>query len=137
MERVLNEIASKLNVQVVVKERVERSIDGACISTEQWLEHRDVTDEVRELFKKELENHLFNKLQNMKDGEYVEYGFDYGDVRPLGTIMENANDNLAEVLLKLPALNDGETYSFPCDTYIRFTYVDQHCVHVEYGAKSL
>lgn len=137
MERVLDEIASKLNVQVVVKERVKRSIDGALISTEKWLEHRDVTDEVRELFKKELENHLFNKLQNMKVGEYVEYGFDYGDVRPLGTIMENANDNLAEVLLKLPALNDGETYSFPCDTYIRFTYVDQHCMYVEYGVKSL
>lgn len=35
--------------------------------------------------------------------------------------MENVNDNLAEALLKFPTLEDGESYDFPCDTYIRFT----------------
>lgn len=35
--------------------------------------------------------------------------------------MEDANDNLAEVLLKLPDLPDGERYVFPSRTYICFT----------------
>ena len=93
-------------------------------------DYRDVEDEVRELFKKELNNHLFTKLQEMKVGEEVGYGFDYSNVRPLGTLMEEANDNLAEVLLKLPALNDGEEYVFPCDTYIGFTLIDKKDNHV-------
>lgn len=121
MEKLLNAIASRLNVRVVVEEQSEKTLQGVLTVTMQMFDHRDVTDEVRELFKKELNNHLFTKLQKMEAGEYVEYGFDYGNVRPLGTLMEDANDNLAEVLLKLPALKDGETYDFPCDTYIRFT----------------
>lgn len=125
MDKLLNAIASRLNVRVVVEEHSKRTLQGVLNVTMQMFDHRDVTDEVRELFKKELNNHLFTKLQNMKSGEYVEYGFDYGDVRPLGTLMEDANDNLAEVLLKLPALNDGETYDFPCDTYIRFTLTER------------
>ena len=125
MDKLLNAIASRLNVRVAVEEHSKRTLQGVLNVTMQMFEHRDVTDEVSELFKKELNNHLFTKLQNMKSGEYVEYGFDYGDVRPLGTLMEDANDNLAEVLLKLPALNDGETYDFPCDTYIRFTLIER------------
>ena len=121
MEKLLNAIASRLNVRIVVEEQSEKTLQGVLTVTMQMFDHRDVTDEVRELFKKELNNHLFSKLQKMEAGEYVEYGFDYGNVRPLGTLMEDANDNLAEVLLKLPALKDGETYDFPCDTYIRFT----------------
>lgn len=125
MEKLLNEIASRLNVRVVVEEQSEKTLQGVLSVTMQMFDHRDVTNEVRELFKKELNNHLFTKLQKMEVGEYVEYGFDYGNVRPLGTLMEDANDNLAEVLLKLPALNDGETYDFPCDTYIRFTLTEK------------
>ena len=34
----------------------------------------------------------------MEVGEYVEYVFDYSNVRPLGTLMEDANDNLAEAV---------------------------------------
>ena len=121
MEKLLNAIASRLNVRSVVEEQSEKTLQGVLTVTMQMFDHRDVTDEVRELFKKELNNHLFTKFQDMEVGEYVEYGFDYGNVRPLGTLMEDANDNLAEILLKLPALNEGETYDFPCDTYIRFT----------------
>ena len=125
MEKLLNAIASRLYVRVVVEEQSEKTLQGVVTVTMHMFDHRDVTDEVRELFKKELNNHLFTKLQNMEAGEYVEYGFDYGNVRPLGTLMEDANDNLAEVLLKLPTLNDGETYDFPCDTYIRFTLTEK------------
>lgn len=125
MEKLLNAIASRLNVRVVVEEHSEKTLQGVLYVTMQKFDHKDVTNEVRELFKKELNNHVFTKLQKMEAGEYVEYGFDYGNVRPLGTLMEDANDNLAEVLLKLPTLNDGETYDFPCDTYIRFTLTEK------------
>lgn len=121
MEKLLNAIASRLTVRVTVEEQSEKMLEGVLTVTMAMFEHKDVSDEVRELFKKELNNHLSTKLKEIEVGEYVDYGFDYGQVRPLGTLMEDANDNLAEVLLKLPPLNDGECYDFPCDTYIRFT----------------
>ena len=129
MHKLLNAIASRLNVRIVVEDDPEETLQEVVTVTMQMFDYRDVEDEVRELFKKELNNHLFTKLHEMKVGEKVEYGFDYGDVRPLGTIMEESNDNLAEVLLKLPALNDGEKYVFPCDTYIRFTLIDKKDNH--------
>lgn len=126
MDKLLNAIASRLTIRRVVEEEVEQTWKGVVTFTMQMFDHRDVEDEVKELFKKELNNHLFTKLQNLKVGEYLDYGFDYGDVRPLGTLMEEANDNLAEVLLKLPALNDGETYDFPCNTYFGFTLTEKN-----------
>ena len=126
MDKLLNAIASRLTIRVVVEEESEKTLQGVVTVTMQMFDHRDVEEEVKELFKKELNNHLFTKLQDLKVGEYVDYGFAYGDVRPLGTLMEEANDNLAEVLLKLPALNDGETYDFPCNTYIGFTLSERN-----------
>ena len=126
MDKLLNAIASRLTIRVVVEEESEKTLQGVVTVTMQMFDHRDVEEEVKELFKKELNNHLFTKLQDLKVGEYVDYGFAYGDVRPLGTLMEEANDNLAEVLLKLPALNDGETYDFPCNTYIGFTLIERN-----------
>lgn len=111
MEKLLNAIASRLTVRIVVEEQPYETLQGLNI-TMQIFELRDVTDEVRELFKKELKNHLFTKLQNMRFCESVAYSFDYN---------KGANDNLAEVLLKLPILNDGEYYVFTSETYIRFT----------------
>ncbi len=121
MEKLLNAIASRLNVRVTIEEEFEQTSEGVLTVTMAMYDHKEVSEEVRELFKKELNNHLFTKLKETELGEDVEYGFDYGNVRPLGTLMEDANDNLAEVLLKLPPLKDGESYDFPCDTYIRFT----------------
>lgn len=121
MEKLLNAIASRLTVRVTVKKQSEKTLEGVLTVTMAMFDHKDVSDEIRELFKKEFNNHLFTRLKEIEVGEYVEYGFDYGNLRPLGTLMEDANDNLAEVLLKLPPLNDGEFYDFPCDTYIRFT----------------
>lgn len=130
MDKLLNAIASRLNVRIVVEEeRYTNLVNGVVTFSMEFFDYRDVSEEVRELFKKELNNHLFSKLQEAKIGEHVEYGFDYGNVRPLGTLMEDTNDNLAEVLLKLPALNDGEKYVFPCDTYIRFTLIDKKDNH--------
>ena len=123
MEKLLNAIASRLNVRIVVEKYWKNEHNAGLAVTMQMFEHRKVTDEVRELFKKELNSHLFTKLQQMEAGECVEYSFDYGELRPLGILMEDANDNLAEVLLKLPNLKEGESYYFPCDTYIRFTII--------------
>lgn len=135
MEKLLDEIASRLSVQIVEREEYEKGLDGT-LTLMQAFSYRDVTDEVRKLFKKELYNHMFTKLlQEMEVGEYVEYGFDYGDERPLGTLMEDANDNMAEVLLKLPALNEGERYVLPGDTYICFTLMGREAKQVSITAK--
>ena len=125
MEKLLDAIASRLTVRVTVEEQSEKTLESVLTVTMAMFDHKDVSEEVRKLFKKELNNHLFTKLGEIEVGEYVDYGFDYGQVRPLGTLMEDANDNLAEVLLKLPPLNDGECYDFPCDTYIRFMLTEK------------
>ena len=123
MEKLLNAIASRLSVRVTVEESSKKTLEGVLTLTVKMkmYDHRDVSEEVRKLFKKELNNHLFTKLQEIEVGEYVDYEFECGQVRPLGTLMKDANDNLAEVLLKLPALEDGESYELPFETYIRFT----------------
>ncbi|MGN1327916.1 MAG: hypothetical protein ACI4VQ_07585 [Clostridia bacterium] len=125
-EKLLNAIASGLNVRVTLREQSEKTLEGVLTVTRSMFDYKDASDEVRELFKKELNNHLFTKLKEIEVGEYVVYGFDYGKVRPLGTLMEDANDNLAEVLLKLPSLKDGERYVFPCETYIRFMLIGKY-----------
>lgn len=122
MDKILNAIASRLTIRKVVEEESEKTLLGVITVTMQMFAHRDVEKEVKELFEKELNNHLFTKLQQLKVGEYVEYG----NVRPFGTLMEEANENLAEVLLKLPALNDGEIYELPCDTYMGFTLKEKN-----------
>lgn len=127
MEKLLNAIASGLNVWVVVEEQSEeKTLNGVLTVTMEMFNHRDVTDEVRALFKKELKNHLFSKLQRMEVGGYVEYRFNRDNVRPLGTLMKNFNDNLAEVLMKLPFPKDGGFYDFPCNTYFSFTLTKKY-----------
>lgn len=123
MEKLLDAIASELKVRVLVKERFEKTPHGIEIGTMQMFDYRDVTDEERELFKKEFHKHLVAKLQEMRDGESVEYGSDYEGAQ--GIFIEGANDNLAEVLLKLPTLKDGETYSLPFGTYICITLTEK------------
>ncbi len=120
MEKLLNAIASKLSIRITVEKKSKKNLDGFLISTMSVFDHKDVSDEVRDLFKTELNNHLFSKVEEIEVGEYVDYGFNYGPESSLGTLMAEANDNLAEVLLQLPPLNDGECYDFPCETYICF-----------------
>lgn len=121
MEKLLNAIASKLNVRVIAEESSSSAFYGIITVTMHMYDYKDASDEVRELFKKELNNHMFNKLQEIEVGESVEYMFECGQERPLGSIMDDANDNLAEVLQKLPALPEGEKYTLPFETYIRIT----------------
>ena len=44
------------------------------------------------------------------------YIFDRSCREDLGTIISYANDNMAEVLMKLPPLKEGEEYHLPNDT---------------------
>ena len=121
MEKLLNAIASRLNVRVIAEESSSSAVDSIITVTMHMYDYKETSDEVKELFKKELNNHIFNKLQEIEVNESVEYMFECGQVRPLGSIMDDANDNLAEVLQKLPALPEGEKYTLPFETYIRIT----------------
>lgn len=122
---VLEAIASRLTVRTVVQEQSGSGPMGLGV-TMQMYDHKEVSDEVKALFEEELDNHLRSKLQGMEIGDSVDYGFEYGNVRPLGTLMEDANDNLAEVLLKLPALGKGESYEFPYETYIKLLVAERN-----------
>lgn len=117
-DKLLNAIASTLTVQSYVDDQYETP-DGVSTVAMRMPNYRDVTDEVKELFKQELKKHMSTKLEKMKVGEHVEYGFDYSHLRR--TLMEDMNDNLKEVLLKLPALNEGEKYNLRYDTYLCVT----------------
>ena len=122
MEKLLNVISKELKIRFIEKEEKLNNISNViiCLYT-----YEDTNDEVKRLFKKELRNHIFEKLENQEVGEFVEYMFDWGDFRPLGSIMEDANDNLAEVLQKLPKLPENAQYVFPIDTYFCLTVTDK------------
>ena len=105
MEKLLNAISRRLKVRSIVEEQ-------------------EVTEEVRNMFQKELKNHLFEKLQKIEVGESVVYSFNYGNA--IGKHIGDANDNLAEVLLKLPALPDGNRYVLPFNTFISFALTEKN-----------
>lgn len=124
MEKLLNAIASRLKIRVT-KESANH-LGGALTISMGTFEYKDVPEETRELFKGQLVLHLLSKISGCKFGEKVEYIFDFGNVRPLGNIREDANDNMAEILFKLPFLNEGECYVLPIDTYIGFEMVQEN-----------
>jgi len=124
MEKLLDAIASGLDIRGAEEKDLKVSDEYPLIIETDWYDYKEVSQEVIELFKKELINHLIENVKKLDVGEHVDYGFEY-DSKPLGTLMEEANDNLAEVLFKLPALNEGEAYELPEDTYVRFTVTER------------
>lgn len=120
MEKLLDAIASGLDIRGAEEKDLKVSDEYPLIIETDWYDYKEVSQEVIELFKKELINHLIENVKKLDVGEHVDYGFEY-DSKPLGTLIEGANDNLAEMLLKLPALDEGESYELPEDTYVRFT----------------
>ena len=120
MEELLNAIVSKLKIRFIVNENLGNQLEGGTFGIVSRFEFKDVTEEVKEIFKKELIQNLISKLQRAKKGEYIEYEYNFETKKPLGKIMRNANDNLAEVLLKLPKLQYGEWYDLPSDTRFYF-----------------
>ncbi len=121
MEKLLNAMASCLFLRVTEKEGAYVP-EGAVASFTNEFDHKETDDETKTIFKRAFKRHLVSKMKEMKDGGIVEYTYDYETRGPMGTIMEDANKNMAEVLLELPSLKDGECYEFPYDTYIRFKF---------------
>ena len=126
MDKLLNAIASGLNIRAVVYKQSEEALQNGLSITTRVIVYKDVTDNVRKKFKKELKKHLFSKLRKIEVGESVDYSFNYGKVKHLGTLIKEANNNMAEVLLKLPKLKEGENYEFPPSTYISFKLIDRY-----------
>lgn len=85
----------------------------------------EVSEQVRKIFKKEFNHHLYRKLKTINVGEHIDYMYDCGKERPLSVLNDNANLNLAEVLKKLPELPEGEYYAFPPNSYISFTLTEK------------
>ena len=120
MEKLLNAIASRLTIRSVNEERKTTTVNSPITVTIHPFGYEERMNSIRERFKKELNEHIFRKLQKRKTGGYVDYMFECGKHRPLGYIMDEANDNLAEVLQKLPVLQNGERYVLPANTYFSF-----------------
>ena len=119
MERLLDAIANRLTIRVTTEEQSEQISEGVSVSWTMY-EHKPISEDIRKIFKKEFNNHLFTKLTEAEIGDSVEYLYECGNVRPIGTILDYANDNMADVLDKLPKLEEGEQYDLPTDTYIGF-----------------
>lgn len=126
MDKLLTVIASGLDIRSAVNINFEKVLQDNSNVIASESDYQEVINKARRRFKKEFKNHLFNKLKKIEVGEYVDYYFDYGNIRPLGIIMERANDNMAEVLIKLPTLKDGECYVFPHGTYISFELIERY-----------
>ena len=117
MGKLLDAIASQLSIRSM---RNEGSSEGLTVETKGYV-YQDVSEEIRNLFKKEFNRHMYRKLRQINKGESIEYMFDCGTERPLSLLMDDANDNLAEVFNKLPQLPEGEVYAFPPNSYISIT----------------
>jgi len=112
MGKLLDAVASQLSIRSICKE------SGNYIN-------KDVTKETKELFKKEFQRHMYLKLKKIKVGETIDYVFGSIDNKLGAQPMNSANENLAEVLNKLPQLENGESYAFPNNSYIYITLTAQ------------
>lgn len=126
MDKLLTAIASGLSIRPDVNSKSEKALQKISNTTVYECDYKDITNRARKRFKKEFADHLFNKLKKIEVGECVEYYFNYANIRSIETIIEKANDNMAEVLLRLPALKEGENYEFPYDTYISFKLIERY-----------
>jgi len=84
--------------------------------------YKSVAPEVKKQFAEELENFICEKV---KKENILVFAYEYGSVRPIGTIDENVTDELSMVLKKLPELAITESYSFPAETILRITVTDR------------
>ena len=127
MEKLLNMLSNKLQIRTHAVQQVNTISSGnrKFVGPFKRFEYIEVPNEVKTLFKEKLEAHIFSKADQIEAGEKLEYSFDYGNARPLGTLMNEANDNVAEVLLGLPKLCDGECYVLPLDTYFCFVVTEK------------
>lgn len=120
MEKLLNVIASRLEVCVE-----HRYGEGASTKYKCWYEYKQVSEEVKEKFEKELYKHAARKLAKLEIDESIEYIFNYSSHDPYEIASNEANENLLEVFQKLPSLPKGEKYTLPYDTYFEFILMEK------------
>ena len=127
MEKLLNALSKKLQIRTPAVQQVKTISlgDRKFVGPFKRFEYIEVPNEVKTLFKDKLHTHIFSKADLIGLEAKLEYSFDYGNVRPLGTLINEANDNMAEVLLELPKLGDRECYVLPLDTYFSFTVTEK------------
>ena len=114
MGKMLDAIASQLSIRSIVKE-------GEVNNLKERYFYKEVPEKTKTQFKKAFNQHMYRKLTKMKVGDSLDYMFDCGKARPLSVLMDEANENMAEVLQKLPQLPEGERYVFPPESYLSIT----------------
>ena len=112
MGKLLDAVASQLSIRSISEE-------GGIYT------QKDVTEETRELFKKEFHQDMYRKLKKIKVGQSIDYIFGSIDNKLTAEPSIKVNENLAEVLNKLPKLESGEIYAFPPNSYICITLTAQ------------
>lgn len=112
MGKLLDAVASQLSVRSTDKESGSYTI-------------REATEETRELFKKVFQRDMYLKLKKIKVGETIDYVFGSIDNGLADQPIIKANENLEEILNKLPRLESGESYAFPPNSYICITLTAQ------------
>lgn len=120
MDKLLEAIASRLEIRLTVAHKEMRQAQPWVTASVRMFEYCPVDEETREKFQKVLNNHLAERIKRAQVDDEIEYLFECGQVLPLGTIQDNANDNMAEVLRELPTLGVGEEYVLPVDTCFSF-----------------
>ena len=116
MDRLLDIVSEKLIVRFKLKGNEDTDHIEGIRSLSSGIGYRFISKEVKDLFKTLLEEHVVSKLEESDFEESVMYVFDRSCKEDLGTIIRHANDNMAEVLMKLPPLKEGEEYHLPNDT---------------------
>lgn len=116
-KEIANAFADLLNIRIIkgmhFKECVKVRELGIGFTT---FDYKPVSAEVKSQFAKELEEFI---CENIKKQDSLVFAYEYGDVRPLGSVNNNMTDELSNVLEKLPELSISEVYSFPSETIMR------------------
>lgn len=127
MKRLLTIISSGLEVQTVVKQQTEKHSKSNQTSIVTYFENKPASNKAKAIFTRELEKHLSTELRKIKVGESVSYLSDFKNASYFGTVREeNNSDNMAKILLKLPPLQETESYVFAQNTYIKFKLADKY-----------
>lgn len=90
--------------------------------------NKPANEEQKAVFKEVLRKHLDSVGERRKLDDVVTYDFHLGRIRgerrdQHEEFIESYNGNLAEVILRLPELPEGESYVFPTPTSVSFKIV--------------
>lgn len=113
-KEIANAFAELLNIRIIkgITSRESTKLRESGVSFTEF-DYKPVAPEIKKQFAKELENFICEKT---REKDSLIFAYEYGPVRPIGTINENITDELSMVLAKLPELAIAETYSLPCET---------------------